>query len=109
LDKIITQQSGFLTKINYGDVIMANRGFNVSDDIATIGAHLVIPGFTKGKKQFSGMKVETSRQMSRVRIHVERVIGQLKKKHKILQTTLPINLIKRKSDKDITTIDKIVT
>ena len=70
---------------------------------------MVIPAFTKGKKQLSGMEVETSRQMSRVRIHVERVIGQLTKKYKILQTTLPINLIKRKSDKDITTIDKIVT
>ncbi|XP_011408684.1 PREDICTED: uncharacterized protein LOC100641785 [Amphimedon queenslandica] len=64
LDKIITQQSGFLTKINYGDVIMADRGFNVFDDIATIGAHLVNPAFTKGKKQLSGMEVETSGQMS---------------------------------------------
>ena len=35
---------------------MTDRGFNVTDDIATIGAHLVIPAFTKGKKQLSVWK-----------------------------------------------------
>ncbi|XP_011405762.1 PREDICTED: uncharacterized protein LOC100639161 [Amphimedon queenslandica] len=108
-DKLITQKSGFLDFVCYGDVIMADRGFNVSDELALRGAHLEIPAFTKGKKQLSGMQVEKSRQLARVRIHVERVIGQLKKKFKILQHTLPITLIKRPKDKDITTIDKIIT
>ena len=44
------------------------------------------PSFTKGKKQLS--MVDTARQLSRVRIHVERVIGLLR-----LESTLPINLI----------------
>ena len=37
-----------------------------------------------------------------MRIHVERVIGQLRNKYKILQRTLPITLIKRPSDKVVT-------
>ena len=48
-----------------------------------------IPSFTKGKKQLSGGEVDTSRQLSSVRIHVERVIGRTKK-FRLLQTTLPL-------------------
>lgn len=33
-DKEITQKSGFLDKIEYGDWVMADRGFNVSDELA---------------------------------------------------------------------------
>uniref|UniRef100_A0A1X7URN3 DDE Tnp4 domain-containing protein n=1 Tax=Amphimedon queenslandica TaxID=400682 RepID=A0A1X7URN3_AMPQE len=50
--------------VSYGDVIMADRGFNVSDELALRGAHLEIPAFTKGKKQLSGMEVERSRQFA---------------------------------------------
>ena len=34
-----------------------------------------MPPFTRGKKQLSQPEVDTARQLSRVRIHVERVIG----------------------------------
>ena len=39
------------------------------------------------------MEVDLSRQLSRVRIHVERVIGVLRQKYTILQSTIPINMI----------------
>ena len=74
-DKVITQKSGFLDKIKYGDVVMADRGFNIPDELAINGARLEIPAFTKGKKQLSREEVEKTRQLARVRIHVERVIG----------------------------------
>ena len=51
-----------------------------------------IPSFTKGKKQLSGNEVDTSRQLSSVRIHVERVIGRTKK-FRLLQTTLPLTQV----------------
>ena len=105
-DKVITQQCGFLDLIDPGDVILADRGFNVHDDIAIRGGRLEIPAFTKGKKQLSREEIEQSRQLSRVRIHVERVIGQLRKKYTILTGPLPISLIKRPADTTVTTIDK---
>ena len=48
-DKVITQECGFLDHIEYSDVILADRGFNVSDKLAIRGAKLEIPSFTKGK------------------------------------------------------------
>ena len=77
-DKVITQQCGFLDLIDPGDVILADRGFNVHDDIAIRGGRLEIPAFTKGKKQLSREEIEQSRQLSPIRIHVERIIGQLR-------------------------------
>ena len=54
-DKVITQQCGILKKVEYGDEIMADRGFNVS---AVCGAKLLIPAFTRGKTQLSQEEVE---------------------------------------------------
>ena len=48
-----------------------------------------------------------TRQISSVRIHVERVIGLLRNKYRIIQGTLPISLIKRPSE-STPTIDKIL-
>lgn len=77
---------------------MADRGFNIEEDLAVIGAQLVILPFTHAKPQLSGKEVAYARQIARVRVHVERVIGQLRKKYKILHNTLPISLIKCPSD-----------
>ena len=52
-----------------------------------------------------------TRRLARVRIHVERVISQVRKKFKILQNTLPVSLIKCTADCDkpnCTIIDKIL-
>ena len=38
-------------KIIYGDTVMAYRGFNIAETVATHGARLEIPSFTKGKEQ----------------------------------------------------------
>ena len=91
-DKVITLDSGFLGKLEHGDAILADRGFLVREDWAIVGATLRIPSFTKGKSQLPGSCVDTSRQLSRVRIHVERVIGQLKT-FKILNTVIPISQV----------------
>ena len=106
-DREISAKSGFLDCLKQGDVIMVDRGFNISEELAVRG---LIPPFTRNKPQLPALEVEKARQLSRVRIHVERVIGQLRKKYKILQNKLPISLIKRPSDKSKLncTIDKIL-
>ena len=63
-DKAITQNCGFLDKLEHGDLVLADRGFNIYDDIGVRGAKLLIPASTKGKVQLSREDVEKSRQMS---------------------------------------------
>ena len=106
-DKKITTKSGLLDKLIPGDVVMADRGFTMADDFAMKGAKLIVPAFTKGKKQLSPCEVEQSRQMSRARIHVERIIGRTKD-FRILKETLPISLLKKKNSSK-TTCEKIMT
>ena len=55
----------------HGDLVLADCGFDILDE-------LTLPPFTKGKSQLSHREVEESRSLSRIRIHVERVIGRLK-------------------------------
>ena len=49
---------------------------------------LVIPAFTKGTNQLDPVDVEQSPGIASVRIHVERVIGLLRRKYTILEGTL---------------------
>ena len=66
--------------------------------------HLPSP---KAKKQLTPCELDRSQQLSRVRIHVERVIGVLRQKYTILQSILPINFIMTEGDTSV--IDKVVT
>ena len=108
-DKCITKNSGFLDLVEHGDVILADRGFDIADDLGVYGARLEIPSFTRGKNQLSLQEVEYSKRLSKVRIHVERVIGLLKNKYTFLQSTLPVNLLRHRSDSEYANIDKIIT
>lgn len=96
-DKELTQQSGFYNKLDYGDLVLADRGFLISEELAICGASLAIPPFSRGKKQFSQREVEMARRLSRSRIHVERAIERIKN-FQILKHTLPISLIKFADD-----------
>ena len=62
----------------HGDLVLADCGFDISDELAFHGATLAILPFTRGKSQLSQREVEEARSLSRVRIHVERIIGRLK-------------------------------
>ena len=77
-------------------LVLADRSFDISEELELYGATLAVPPFTKGKLQLSQREVEESRNLSRIRIHVERAIGRLKY-YKILHSALPIALVKRPS------------
>ena len=63
----------------------------------------------KEKKQLSQKEVETSQKISKVRIHVERVIGLLKNKYTILQDVLSVSLVSHKDkDDSFSTLDKLI-
>ncbi|KAJ8050600.1 hypothetical protein HOLleu_03863 [Holothuria leucospilota] len=92
----IVRGSGFISNKYHepGDQILADRGFTLTDDFAALcGAELLIPAFTKGRKQLTAKEVETTRKIAKVYIHVERVIGLIKNRFSILQWPLPITLV----------------
>ena len=91
-----------------GDVILADRGFDIGDSVGLHCATIKIPAFTKGKRQLTGIEVEQTRRIANLRIHVERVIGNIRKKYGILGATLPIDFTKVRSG-EATTLDKVVT
>ena len=62
-DKEITMHSGFLKFLQHGDLILADRGFNITENFATHDVILKIPHFTKGKSQVSGKEVDNSRNI----------------------------------------------
>ena len=107
-DKHLTENSGLLDKLLPGDVILADRGFDIQESVGLYCATIKMPAFTKGKKQLSGIEVEQTRQIANVRIHVERVIGNIRKKYALLSSTQPIDFVNSKENEP-TTIDKIVT
>ena len=57
--------SGLLTLLEPGDVVLADRGFDIADDIALHGAKLEIHSFTRGKKQLAMEEVEFSQHLSK--------------------------------------------
>ena len=91
-----------------GDIILADRGFTCDDYARMVMAEVKTPPFTRGKKQLEKIEVDWSRELSVVRIHVERVIGVLKQKYTILQSVLPISLLFDGTQDDNLTIDKII-
>ena len=91
-DKQVTKESSFFNKVSMGDCILAHWRFNTKEELSALRATVKISSFTKGKKQLSGGEVDTPRQLSSVRIHVERVIGRIKK-FRLLQTTLPLTQV----------------
>ena len=103
----MTENRGILEKLHPGDVILADRGFDISDTVGLYCAQISIPAFTKGKKQLTGIEVEQTRRIANVRIHVERVIGNIRKKYSILSSTQPITFVMSKTN-SLTTLDKIV-
>lgn len=106
-DKFVTNTCGLLDKLECGDLVLADRGFNIGESIATVHSQLLIPAFTKGKSQLSAYEVESTRKLAHVRIHVERVIGLLRNKYTFLQSNLPVDYLT--ASDETPTINKIVT
>jgi len=114
-DVQIVRESGYISnQYHYpGDEILADRGFTLREEFATYcGVLFYTPSFTKGKRQLSAEEVETSRKLSSIRIHIERVIGLLKNRFAILKRSLPIQTVQSITNEvendELASIDKIV-
>ena len=90
-------------------MVLADRGFDIVDSVGVMQARLHIPAFTRGKNKLSALDVHETRKIANVRIHVERVIGNVRPKYSILWSTLPIQYVcHKKEDESCPIMDHIV-
>ncbi|KAL0993151.1 hypothetical protein UPYG_G00103900 [Umbra pygmaea] len=108
-DKHITEQSGFLNKLLPGDIVLADRGFNIRESVGMMCAEVKIPTFTRGRAQLEAKDVEETRAITHLRIHVERVIGVVRNKFKFLHSTVPVHMLVKCEGENLMPLDKIVT
>nr|XP_047124127.1 uncharacterized protein LOC105845508 [Hydra vulgaris] len=89
-DKQITNHCGILKLLEKGDSLMADRGFDIVNDLPK-GISLNIPPFLEGDFQLTLEKELETRRIASVRIHVERAIARIKN-YKILQNAFPLTM-----------------
>lgn len=107
-DKTITEDCGFLALLEYGDMVLADRGFLIAESVGMCCATLHVPSSARGKRQLGHSDVIYTRELANVRIHVERVIGLVRNKFSILKGPLPVEFLKT-SESDLAPVDKIAT
>ena len=90
-DRHITETCGILEKMNPGDNLMADKGFNISDLLVGKGSKLIIPPFLRDKNRFTKRNCKNTSDIAKARIHVERAIARIKD-FRILQGAIPITM-----------------
>ena len=92
--KHIVQDSGFVRKLIPGDQVLADKGFQIAEDVALAGATLSTPAYVRNQSQMTLRDTEYSRQVSNVRIHIERIIGCLRMRFRILVGPVNISFLR---------------
>ena len=96
-DRYITETCGLIDKLQYGDNLMADKGFNISDLLVSRGSKLMIPPFLRDRGKFSNKNCRLTSKIAKARIHLERAISRIKD-FRILHGAFPLSL-KDKIDK----------
>jgi hypothetical protein len=90
-DKKITHDCGILDLLEEGDQIMADRGFDIADDLPA-GVTLNITAFLSGDEQLTVKDEIATRRIASVRVHVERAISRIKN-YRILHQVVPLTML----------------
>ncbi|XP_072159647.1 uncharacterized protein [Bemisia tabaci] len=75
-DKEIVRNCGLLEKLKPGDLVLADKGFLITD-IVPPGVEVNIPPFLM-TPQFTPHELHVGKKIAQARIHVERAIGRVK-------------------------------
>lgn len=76
-DKEVVNASGFLEKLQPGDAVMADKGFNIQDLLALHQTLLIAPPMMR-KNNVSARASTATRRVATARVHIERIIKRLK-------------------------------
>lgn len=90
-DRFVINDSGFYNGIEYGDEVMADRGFQIKEELMLYHATLTVPPGARVKSQMTAGECKKTSRVANLRIHVERAINRVKT-YRILKNTLPITM-----------------
>ena len=91
-DKFITQDSGFYDLLERDDEVMADRGFQIREELYHHYCRLIVPPGARTKSQMTTAECKKTKKVANLRIHVERAINRIKTYH-VLKTTMPISML----------------
>ena len=90
-DHKLVEVYGLLEKLEPGDEIMADKGFKIHDMLIPYDVRLNVPPFLQSNTQMAASDVLITKNIARLRVHVERAIGRVKD-YCILEGTLPASM-----------------
>ena len=90
-DKFICSDSGFYDLLEYGDEVMADRGFQIQEELMLRFCHISVPPGARTKSQMTPKECKKRKNIANLRIHVERAINRIKS-FRILKSPLPITM-----------------
>ena len=91
-DREIVEKSHFVDLLEAPDLIMADRGFEIQDILATKGVRLFIPPKRQSSAdQFTKEQCFETMRIANVRIHIERAIRRVKGWH-IFNQVVPLSM-----------------
>lgn len=96
-DKFITKDSGFYELLERDDEVMADRGFQIQEELLLRFCKLVVPPGARLKSQMTSAECRKTKDVANLRIHVERAINRIKF-YRILKGTLPITMLRHADD-----------
>ena len=74
----IVRDSGFFNQIERYDLVLADRGFKIREELLTMGANLAIPPSSAASMPMCANDVRQTSQISNFQIHVKRAIRRIK-------------------------------
>ncbi|KAG8176998.1 hypothetical protein JTE90_006427 [Oedothorax gibbosus] len=77
-DKEFFKRSGLLQLLEKGDIVLADKGFRIEEELIEAEIGLMQPLFLKEKIQFTIEERSKNKLVSCLRVHVERAISRIK-------------------------------
>jgi hypothetical protein len=96
-DVAVSRESGFYDLLEYGDEVMADKGFTIAEELLDRRARLHIPSGKRGQEQMTKKEVQKTKEIANLRIFVEQAIRRLKT-FTILKNEMPITLLDKFDD-----------
>lgn len=102
-DKYITENCGILEQLSPGDLVLADRGFDIKNSVGLMCAEVKISA--GGRCHLDIRDVEETQKIAHLRIHVERVIDSIRNNYPRLAGKAPFCM---ELPCDMTLLDKTV-